>query len=499
MAATPATTLTMPTTALTSRPAVPQAGAQAVPLAGMPSAAGLVPAQAGPTSVPPAAPITAPILLIGPPPERPMWAHYVTGSGYGLDAMEGALLTSRPMLTVLPAEPETTSTASGSWGVLRPLHVPAMTTADILAALVAHPAIAHPAAVITLNAAYHELAGELAAALGLPGPGAGAAAVLADRTATRDRLQLAGVPVPHLTTATGATAVDLAATEIGASYGYPLMLRSRERTPHSSVLVASRAHITVGLQRLASSSAQVLVEAHEPPIITAICASSAGSHHLIALVRHSLSADPTIGAQVFVVDPGDPLADRPAIAELAQRALTALEVDTGPHHLQIRLPVDAPSSAPVGSPAGLHPEPAARPQVELVVTDVEPGVGSPLIVRLVELACGIDLTRMALELASGADATTATRLARCGDAGRVAAAVCSSAAPPTAETFARLALQPGVDRLIWHHRLDHVPGDDWPIGLPYGYGIVSGTDVAECRERAQLLASQLLVTAGTQA
>ncbi|QCX82637.1 D-alanine--D-alanine ligase (plasmid) [Streptomyces sp. YIM 121038] len=242
------------------------------------------------------------------------------------------------------------------------------------------------AGVLTLLEDHVELAAQLARRLGLPGATPAAAAACRDKLLTRALLSTSRVPSAR------SYLVDDADSAVAhaAVLGKPVVLKPRHLGSSVGVRRAdtpqqvrtafhhARTATLFGLEHTGTPG--VLIEEYlEGPEISAECVvATPTATRIAAITRKSLGAEPSFLATGHLVD-ADPLLADPGIRNIVTSAIQAIGIERGVLHLEMRLTPRGPRIIEIN----------ARP-------------GGDLIPRLVHLATGLNLPRIAADLATGA-------------------------------------------------------------------------------------------------
>ncbi|MGW3835911.1 ATP-grasp domain-containing protein [Streptomyces microflavus] len=254
-----------------------------------------------------------------------------------------------------------------------------------------------PDAVVTAGralAARHDVAGvltwdeyqlvptaRLARLLGLPGSDPDAMRACRDKGRTRALLHEHGVG----SAASIPTNSMMEALLAAESIGYPVVLKPASnagslgvlRVDDSTELPDAYAFAQAGTQGVGSESDEVLVEEYlDGPEVSVECVTHRGITAAVAVTRKTVGFDPFFEEIAHAVDARDPLLAE--TAPVATTAVRALGISTGIQHVELRLTDRGPR-----------------------IIEVNGRIGGDLIGRLVLLATGLDLPRIAADLACG--------------------------------------------------------------------------------------------------
>lgn len=221
----------------------------------------------------------------------------------------------------------------------------------------------------------------LARLLELPGPDPESMRSCRDKSRTRALLHEHGVG-SAASIRTGSMMEAMLAAE---TIGYPVVLKPASnagslgviRVAGSDELPDAYAFASAGTQGVGSESDAVLVEEYlAGPEVSVECVTHRGVTAAVALTRKNVSFDPYFEEIAHTVDADDPLLIE--VAPVATAAVRALGIDTGIQHVEVRLTDRGPR-----------------------IIEVNGRIGGDLIGRLVLLATGLDLPRIAADLACG--------------------------------------------------------------------------------------------------
>jgi len=224
-------------------------------------------------------------------------------------------------------------------------------------------------------------AAAVARSLGLPGPDPAAVAACRNKARSRAMLDRHHVPSPRWEPVSNLTEAQDAAGRIG----YPLVLKPVSGAGSTGVVRVDQLAELAGavdftLRATAGQghegSGMVAESYLVGPEVSVEIVSLHGRHHVVAITRKDLGAEPYFEETGHLVVAADPAAD-PA-SRIASAALDALGITHGVSHVEIRR-----------TPAG----PA--------VVEANPRMAGDLIPELVRLATGVDLVAAAADVALG--------------------------------------------------------------------------------------------------
>lgn len=224
-------------------------------------------------------------------------------------------------------------------------------------------------------------AAHLARLLGLPGSDPDSMRACRDKGRTRTLLHEHGVG-SAASIHTGSMMEALLAAD---SIGYPVVLKPASnagslgvmRVDSSDELPDAYAFAFAGTQGIGSESDEVLVEEFlDGPEVSVECVTHRGITAAVAVTRKTVAFEPYFEEIAHSVDARDPLLAE--VASVATAAVRALGLSTGIQHVELRL-------------TGRGPR----------IIEVNGRIGGDLIGRLVLLATGLDLPRIAADLACG--------------------------------------------------------------------------------------------------
>lgn len=239
----------------------------------------------------------------------------------------------------------------------------------------------HVAGVLTWDEYQLVPTAQIARLLGLPGPAPESMRACRDKSRTRTLLREHGVG-SATSIRTGSMMEAMLAAE---SIGYPVVLKPASnagslgviRVDESDELPGAFAFAVAGTQGVGSESDTVLVEEYlAGPEVSVECVTHRGVTAAVALTRKTVGFEPYFEEIAHAVDAGDPLLTE--VAPVATAAVRALGIDTGIQHVELRLTDRGPR-----------------------IIEVNGRIGGDLIGRLVLLATGLDLPRIAADLACG--------------------------------------------------------------------------------------------------
>ncbi|PZT76822.1 MULTISPECIES: ATP-grasp domain-containing protein [unclassified Streptomyces] len=222
---------------------------------------------------------------------------------------------------------------------------------------------------------------ELAARLGVPGNSA--AAMNACRDKATSRRLLAEHQVPSAASTTVSTLAE--ATAAALRTGFPVVLKPASHAASIGVVRVDSPEQLPDAWNFAAAGAGgqgpegsgVLVEEYlSGPEISVECVTRHGVTTALAVTRKEVGFAPYFEEIGHTVDAGDPLL--PEVAPVAVRAVQALGVTEGIQHVEMRLTATGPR-----------------------IIEVNARIGGDLIGKLVGLATGLDLPRIAADVAGG--------------------------------------------------------------------------------------------------
>lgn len=222
---------------------------------------------------------------------------------------------------------------------------------------------------------------ELAARLGVPGN------TTAAMTACRDKATSRRLFAEHNVPSATSTRVDTLdqATVAAVRTGFPVVLKPSSHAASIGVvrvdapegLPAAWEFAAAGADEQGPEGSGVLVEEYlSGPEISVECVTQHGVTTALAVTRKEVAFAPYFEEVGHTVDAGDPLL--PEVAPVAVQAVQALGVTTGVQHVEMRL-----------TPTGPR------------IIEVNSRIGGDLIGKLVRLATGLDLPRIAADIACG--------------------------------------------------------------------------------------------------
>lgn len=342
---------------------------------------------------------------------------------------------------------------------------------DAVAAAVAELARSRGVAGVMTYLEHHVvLAARVAEDLGLPSAGSQAMRACRDKALSRRLLDEHHVPSARSFLVEN----EQSAVDYAKRLGYPVVVKPRAMAGSAGVVRADHAdHVrrafeaaseetVLGLDTYAEPG--VLVEEYLPgPEISVECVVLApGDVRIVAVTRKRLGAEPRFLETGHCVSAHDELLNDPAVADVARRALAALDVALGVVHVEMRL---AGTRGPC-------------------VVEVNGRLGGDLIPLLTQLATGVSLAGAAAELALGrAPALTATR--------QHAAAV-QFAYPPTAGTLVRQQVKAHpvswLERFAWTSHVGQVvEAPPISISARLAHWVVTGPTQRICEMRLLLM------------
>ncbi len=229
---------------------------------------------------------------------------------------------------------------------------------------------------------------ELAARLGLPFYSPATATALVDKVHQRERLASAGLSVPRWWDVPVADELEASLARIDAASGWPVVLKPRsESGSHHTFLVADEKEATRALEGLGASRKDMIAEEYivgDPAraagpfadYLSVETVVSGGVMSHVALTGRFPQAEMFRETGFFIPAALEPALVPTVLAE-TERAITALGVEIGCLHTELKLTEDGPRIIEVnGRLGGGIPEMAGR-------------------------ACGVDLFGMSIDLALG--------------------------------------------------------------------------------------------------
>jgi biotin carboxylase len=317
---------------------------------------------------------------------------------------------------------------------------------------------------------------ELTARLGLPGNS------VAAMTACRDKATSRRLFAEHHVPSATSTRVDTLdeATAAALRTGFPVVLKPSShagsigviRVDTPELLPTAWEFATTGADGQGPEGGGVLVEEYlYGPEISVECVTQHGVTTALAVTRKEVAFPPYFQEVGHTVDAGDPLL--PEVATVAVQAVWALGVTDGVQHVEMRLTASGPR-----------------------IIEVNARIGGDLIGRLVRLATGLDLPRIAADVACGRTPDlTATA--------RSTAAIKILYAPVTGTLSARsLATVPGAE-YPWLHQATWLRDVGERVALPpkgnfntgrVGFVIVTAGSPEATRDRLSTLVSGLTLS-----
>jgi biotin carboxylase len=317
---------------------------------------------------------------------------------------------------------------------------------------------------------------ELTARLGLPGNS------VAAMTACRDKATSRRLFAEHHVPSATSTRVDTLdeATAAALRTGFPVVLKPSShagsigviRVDTPELLPTAWEFATTGADGQGPEGGGVLVEEYlYGPEISVECVTQHGVTTALAVTRKEVAFPPYFQEVGHTVDAGDPLL--PEVATVAVQAVWALGVTDGVQHVEMRLTASGPR-----------------------IIEVNARIGGDLIGRLVRLATGLDLPRIAADVACG-------KVPDLTPTARTTAAIKILYAPATGILSARrLATVPGPE-YPWLHQVTWVrdvgervvlpPAGDFNTGR-VGFVIVTASSPEAARDRLSALVSGLTLS-----
>jgi biotin carboxylase len=332
----------------------------------------------------------------------------------------------------------------------------------------------HPVAGVLTWDEYNLLsAATLAALLNLPGTAP--AAILAARNKAASRRLFTEHGVPSATS----TRVDTLeqATVAARHMGFPVVLKPASHGGSIGVIRVDRPEDLATAWEFAAGGASkqgpeghgVLVEEYlDGPEISVECASVRGRTTTLAVTRKQVGFAPYFEETGHTVTADDPLL--PQVAPIAAQAIRALGITEGIQHVEMRL-----------TPTGPR------------IIEVNARIGGDLIGKLVHLATGLDLPRIAADIATGRTPSLTPTTRR-------TAAISIFYPPATGTLTARaLATEPGQAN-PWLHQVTWLREVGEHVALPpegtlatarVGFAIVTADSASAARSRLDALAQDL--------
>jgi biotin carboxylase len=316
----------------------------------------------------------------------------------------------------------------------------------------------------------------LAARLGLTGSTPESMTAARNKAASRAKFAEHGVP------SAASTLVDSLphATAVAHRTGFPVVLKPASHAASIGVIRVDRPDELPSAWAFASAGAGgqgregygVLVEEYlSGPEVSVECATAGGIATPLAVTRKEVGFAPYFEETGHTVTADDPLL--PEVGPVAVQAVSALGITDGVQHVEMRL-----------TPAGPR------------IIEVNSRIGGDLIGRLVHLATGLDLPRIAADIACGNVPSLApTR--------KGTAAVKVLYAPATGTLTTRhLPVKPGVQpawlrQVAWLREVgDHValPPQGDAGSARVGFFVVTADDPARVRARVDDLMGRLTLT-----
>lgn len=226
---------------------------------------------------------------------------------------------------------------------------------------------------------------ELAAALNLPGGTPEAYSQCRDKHLTRLALAAAGTPSAASVLVATTEQAQVAAQQIG----YPVIVKPRALAGSVGVVKVESAvqldaafavACTAQIDGYPRYDAGVLVEEYlDGPEISIDSACVKGEATALFIARKHIGYPPYFEEVGHTVDAQDPLLSDPAVCDLVTSAHTALGIQDGTTHIEVRL-----------TPSGPR------------VVEINGRMGGDLIPLVGKFATGIDLGRVAIDIACGA-------------------------------------------------------------------------------------------------
>ncbi len=257
-------------------------------------------------------------------------------------------------------------------------------TQDLQAVVAAGLALAerHPiAGVVTWDEYALVPAAELAARLGVAGNSAEAMTACRDKASSRRRFAEHGVP-----SAISTRVHTLAEATLMARFtGFPVVLKPSSHAASIGVVRVDTVEelpdawefAVAGAGEQGPEGSGVLVEEYlDGPEVSVECVTRGGVTTALAVTQKEVAFAPYFEEVGHTVDAGDPLLAE--VAPVAAQAVRALGVSDGVQHVEMRLTASGPR-----------------------IIEVNARIGGDLIGKLVRLATGLDLPRIAADVACG--------------------------------------------------------------------------------------------------
>ncbi|WP_416484240.1 ATP-grasp domain-containing protein [Streptomyces sp. CL12] len=313
---------------------------------------------------------------------------------------------------------------------------------------------------------------ELVARLGLPGNSVPAMAASRDKATSRRRFTEHGVPSAKSTRVGTLEGAAVAAERTG----FPVVLKPsshaasigviRVDTPHE--LPAAWEFAAAGADEQGPEGSGVLVEEYLwGPEVSVECVTQGGITQALAVTRKEVAFPPYFEEVGHTVSDDDPLL--PAVAPVAARAVRALGVTDGIQHVEMRL-----------TPSGPR------------IIEVNARIGGDLIGKLVRLATGLDLPRIAADVACGKspDLTRRTN----------GTAAIKIVYPPATGSLTVRHLETAAPDRPWLHQVTWLRDVGEHVALPpegnldsarVGFFIVTADSPESARDRLDSLSAEL--------
>lgn len=319
-------------------------------------------------------------------------------------------------------------------------------------------------------------AAELAARLGLPGNTVSSMSAARNKATSRARFAEHDVPSAK------STCVDTLthATSVAHRTGFPVVLKPASHAASIGVIRVDRPEELSAAWAFASAGAGgqgaegygVLVEEYlSGPEISVECATVGGVITPLAVTRKEVGFAPYFEEVGHTVTADDPLL--PEVGPVAVQAVRALGITHGVQHVEMRLTSTGPR-----------------------IIEVNSRIGGDMIGKLVRLATGLDLPRIAADIACGNVPSLGSTRSR-------TAAVKILYAPATGTLTTRhLPVKPGVQppwlrQVAWLHNAgDHValPPQGDASTARVGFFIVTAESPTRVRSRISDLLGRLTLT-----
>ncbi len=266
------------------------------------------------------------------------------------------------------------------------------------------------------------------------------------------------------------------AEAVAQSIGFPVVVKPQRMAASLGVVRAddpeglARAYETAtDIARLLNQPQVILVEEFlNGPEFSVESLVYGGTVHTVAVTRKEVGCAPYFEETGHAVSPAESVPSEAEVLATVVSAHAALGITTGATHAEVKLTASGPRMIELG----------AR-------------LGGDLIPHLVQLATGVDMARAAADMAAGLNPLPLAPTRRQAAAirffyPRVDVQVNGLAASPAARSV------PGLERLVWQARIGsklRLPPRDFVSRL--GFAVVTGSSVAECCHRLDLVEASL--------